>query len=480
MSAYIDDTAARSDDALWHSEPPKNSKVEHKSRFRLASDTPADYAAMLIELLEIWRSKLTKNQLRQRYYDGKNALKDFGISIPPQLLTVETVVGWPQKAVDALAVRSRFDGFSCATDELQRQVDDIAERSRLRLKYRQGVQSELIHSCEFAVVGVDESGAARIDFYNAQDAAAVWDDAAGRIAYGMVIEDWRGNVPSLISLYTDDGRMRFFDTGGGLFDWEFEPYAMGRPAMDVFAYRPTETRPFGQSRISRAVRSITDSAVRVALGGDVAYSFSVSPQKYLLGADANTFANKPKWEAYIGSIFAVGRDENGDLPQFGQLSQASMQQTVDYFRTLAARFSGETNVPISTLGVIHDQPASAEAIYAASEPLIIECEDLNDGSRATLRTLAQMAVAAENGVPLDELDTSERDIVPNFRNPAMPSIVSQTDAMVKIAAMVPGFAGTDTFFEQIGFPEDIRKRAINEIARQNASFSLESLINAEQ
>lgn len=478
MSAYIDDTAARNDERLWHSEPPKSSKVEHKSRFRLASDTPADYAAMLIELLEIWRSKLTKNQLRQRYYDGKNALKDFGISIPPQLLTVETVVGWPQKAVDALAVRSRFDGYSCGSDELQSQVDAITDRSRLKLKYRQGVQSELINSCEFATVGMSETGA-RIDFYNAQDGAAVWDDAAGRIAYGMVIEDWHGNVPAAISLYTDDGRMRFFDTGSGYFDWTFEPYAMGRPAMDVFAYRPTETRPFGQSRISRAVRSITDSAVRVALGGDVAYSFSVSPQKYLLGADANTFANKPKWEAYIGSIFAVGRDENGDLPQFGQLSQASMQQTVDYFRTLAARFSGETNVPISTLGVIHDQPASAEAIYAANEPLIIECEDLNDGSRATLRTLMQMAVAAENGVPLAQLNADARDIVPNFKNPAMPSIVSQTDAMIKISSMVPGFAGTETFFEQIGFPEDIRKKAMNEIARQNASFTLESVLSSE-
>ena len=468
--AYVVDNREK----VWHAKPPINH--DKRKNFKLASTVPAEYAAMFYELLEVWHSKLLKNQLRQRYYDGKNALKDFGISIPPQLLTVETVVGWPQKAVDALAVRSRFDGYSCDSDELQNQVDEISKRSRLKLKYRQGVQSELIHSCEFAVVGVDDAGNARIDFYNAQDAAAVWDDALGRIAYGMVIEDWFEGQPAVIALYTDDGLMRFVDNGS-YFDWSFEPYTMGRPCMDVFAYRPTETRPFGQSRISRAVRSITDSAVRVALGGDVAYSFSVSPQKYLLGADANTFANKPKWEAYIGSIFAVGRDENGDLPQFGQLSQASMQQTVDYFRTLAARFSGETNVPISTLGVIHDQPASAEAIYAANEPLIIECEDLNDNSRSTLSNLAQLAVAAENGVSFDSLDV---DIVANFRNPAMPSIVSQTDAMVKIASMVPGFAGTDVFFEQIGFPEDIRKKALNEIERAEASFTLENVLNSER
>lgn len=476
-TAYIDDKDERRNN--WQPMPPRDMRLHPRRRMRLAADTPVEWAAMLFELMDVWRAKLPKNQLRQRYYDGKNALKDFGISIPPQLLTVETVVGWPQKAVDALAVRSRFDGFSCASEELQAQVDAIAARSRLKLKYRQGVQSELIHSCEFAVVGVDDNGRARIDFYNAQDAAAVYDDAAGRIAYGMVIEEWRDGAPAVIALYADEGRMLFVDEGA-YYDWTFEPYMMGRPCMDVFAYRPTETRPFGQSRISRAVRSITDSAVRVALGGDVAYSFSVSPQKYLLGADANTFANKPKWEAYIGSIFAVGRDENGDLPQFGQLSQASMQQTVDYFRTLAARFSGETNVPLSTLGVIHDQPASAEAIYAANEPLIIECEDLNDNSRSTLQTLARMAVAAEVNVPVDELDVDEAGIVANFKNPAMPSIVSQADAMVKLASVLPGFAGTDVFFEQIGFAEDIRKKAENEIARANASFSLQSLLSSER
>lgn len=472
MAYVVDDR-----ESIWKDEPHDSKHRREQRRIKLAADTPAEYAAMFAELMDVWRAKLTKNQLRQRYYDGKNALKDFGISIPPQLLTVETVVGWPQKAVDALAVRSRFDGFSCDDEALQSQVDEISKRSRLKLKYRQGVQSELIHSCEFATVGVDDAGRSRIDFYNAQDGSAVWDDALGRIAYGMIIEEWVEGHPAVIALYSDEGLMRFFDTGAGYFDWSFEPYAMGRPCMDVFAYRPTETRPFGQSRISRAVRSITDSAVRVALGGDVAYAFSVSPQKYLLGADANTFASMPKWEAYIGSIFAVGRDENGDLPQFGQLSQASMQQTVDYFRTLAARFSGETNVPLSTLGVIHDQPASAEAIYAANEPLIIECEDLNDNSRDTLNSLMRMAIAAEAGVAVADVDI---DIVANFRNPAMPSIVSQTDAMVKIASMVPGFAGTDTFFEQIGFAEDIRKKAINETARANASFTLAGVLNSDR
>ena len=439
---------------------------------------PEEYGDMLRDLLGLWESKLFRNQLKYRYYNGKNHLKDFGISIPPQLLNVETVVGWPQKAVDAMAVRSRFDGFTAGDAEVQALLDDITARSRLRVKYRQAVQSELIHSCCFATVAVDEDGQPHIDLHSAETASARWDVAKGRIAYGLAIESFdRKGRPSLAKLYAEDAVVDVSLDGASVTGWMVEPINMGRPTMEAFTYRPTFRRPFGQSRITRAVMSITDSAVREALRTEISAEFFTSPQKYLLGADRDALNGKTKWEAYIGNIFAVSRDGNGDLPQFGQLAQGSMQPHTDYMRSLAARFSGETNIPISTLGVIHDQPASAEAIYAANEGLVIDVEDLNDGSRETLRTLALMAMAASLDVPLNALEARYRDFTPNFRNPAMPSIVSQTDAMVKVASVVPGFAGTDVFFEQLGFPEDMRRKAIAEINRNAGGFVLADIMS---
>ena len=444
---------------------------------QFGGDFPGEWADMLNDLFNLWAVKLYRNRVRMRYYNGKNVLKDFGISIPPQLLNVETIVGWPQKAVDTMAVRCRFDGFTANDNDTQSILDGIDKRSRLRVKYRQATQSTLIHSCSFATVTMDEDGKSRIDFYDAEHAAARWDDARGRIAYGMTVDSFNDGQPIEMTLYTDDAAVHVWQVSSGYWDWEAQPYSMGRPTMEAFAYRPTLKKPFGQSRINRAVMSITDSAVREALRTEISAEFFTSPQKYLLGADENAFSATTKWEAYIGNIFAVGRDENGDLPTFGQLAQGSMQPHTDYMRSLAARFSGETNVPISTLGVIHDQPASAEAIYAASEPLIIECEDFNDSARDSLRTLALMAIAGELDVPMDDLEERYTDFMPDFRNPAMPSVVSQTDAMVKIASVVPGFAGTDVFFENIGFAEDMRKKAENEIARNTASFTLASLLS---
>lgn len=434
-------------------------------------DMPAKWRYEFEDLYDEWRAHLARNQEKFAYYNGRNRLKDLGISTPPELLNLETVVGWPNKAVMSMAVRSRFDGFTATDADVQRALDGIAARSRLVTKYRQTVESEGVYGCSFATVGMTARGA-RIDMYDAEHATGRWDDAKGRLAYGMTISD-EGDV---LTLYDDEANVYVWRGESGRWEWQASPHGMGRPLIAVFAYRPTQRKPLGQSRITRAVMSITDSAVRCALGGDISFQFAVAPQKYLIGADRNAFGNKTRWEAYIGNIMAIGSDGSGELPKFGQLTQASMQQYVDFMRSLAARFSGETNVPISQLGVIHDNPSSAEAIYAASEPLIIECQDLNDGNRETLRELAQMALAAELNAPLDELPDEWLDFAPNLANPAMPSIVSMADAAVKIAGAVPAFAGTEAFWKMLGMPEDTRREIDAQVAEANSQALLARML----
>ena len=446
------------------------------SMLDIPQDMPDEWRFELGDLYGVWMRHLMRNRTRYAYYDGRNRLKDFGISTPPELLEVETVVGWPNKAVMSLAVRSRFDGFSSEIDDVQHALDGISRRSQLHVKYRQTVESEGVYGCSFATVGMTPNGA-RIDMHDAEHASARWDDAKGRVAYGMTLSFGDSGHISSVTLYDEAANVVVAYDHGVPVAWEAYPHGMGRPLMAAFAYRPTQRKPFGQSRITRAVMSITDSAVRAALGGDISFQFAVAPQKYLLGADREVLNGKTKWEAYIGSLFGISYNGvDGVMPQFGQLPQASMQQTVEYMRLLAARFSGETNVPISQLGIIHDNPSSAEAIYAASEPLIIECEDLNDNSRETLRSLADMALAAELDVPLDKLPPEWRNYMPNFANPAMPSIVSQADAAVKIAAAVPGFAGTEVFWKMLGLPEDTRREVEAEVVEANAQAMLSQIL----
>lgn len=442
----------------------------------LAAGMPADVADMFVELMTVWAAHIRRNMIKYRYYDGKNKLKDFGISTPPQLLDVETVVDWPNKAVTALADRVRFDGFTAKDADVQSRLDALTRRAGFMRRMRFLPHSEGIYGFYIGTVGVDADGNAQMDFYDAEHSAAVWDAAKGRIAYGMVIDAFSDGIPVAARVFTDDAVHSFHLDG--VWRWETQPISMGRIPMEAFTYRPTDRKPFGQSRVSRTVMSLTDSAVRAALGADISFQFAVAPQKFLLGAAEDPFKNRTRWEAFIGNIFAVGYNgKQGVMPQFGQLSQPSMQQSSDMMRMLAARFSGATNIPISQLGIIHDQPASAEAIYAANEPLVIEATDLIEGNRETMKSLARMCIAAEYDVPLDELTDDQLDIMPNYRNPAMPSVVSQADAAVKIASAVPEFAGTAAWWKLVGMPEDTRREIENEIAAKNAQRLFDAMFD---
>lgn len=456
-------------------------------QIKSVSGLPEEEKKLLDQLVEVWGAKKARNQLRDQYYNSKNKLKDLGISIPPALQNIETVVGWPAKAVDALAVRSRFDGFTFASGEENAELQGILSQNRFNITIAQATHSELINSVAFLTVSRGGKGEPKaiISAYSALNAAALWDYRRKRIKAGLTIVDIKQErtcdvpEPIWVNLYTDTDVWEIKRDNGA---WRARrnPHSMGRPMMEPLVYRPTLDRPFGKSRISRAVMSITDSAVRTALRSEVGSEFYTAPQKWILGAEDSLFADKTKWEAYIGSWFAVSKDEDGEKPTVGQFSQGTMQPHTDYMRSLAARFSGETSIPVSELGVIHDNPSSAEAIYASKESLVIEAEALNETNGEALKVIGMMVLAVSQNKPLDELTDDERSITPRFKNPAMPSIVSQADAVVKMISAIPWIAGSQVALEELGFNEDQITRLLSDKRKMEARSMLQQQEQAPQ
>lgn len=430
---------------------------------------PAEYRDAFWECYETWSAKRAKNLLRLNYYNGRNRLKNMGIALPPRLGLVGAVVGWPAKAVNQLAARSRFDGFS-GDDAAVEAASLICERNNIRQSYSMATRSELASSCAFGTVSANYDKTARVRFYSSLNAAGVWDREKWCIKYGITVVDAdRYGNPTALNLYTDQAvvEMRRSASGWGCVVKESRA---GRPLIEPLIHAPELDRPFGTSRISRSVRWLTDEAVRECVRTAVASEFSSAPQKYLLGADKNIVDSQTKWEAYIGAMFAVGTNKEGQIPQYGQLPQMTMQPHTEYMRSLAAQFSGETNVPISSLGVIHDNPSSAEAIYAGKEDLVIDAENLNDGNGIAMRNLMLLALSCEMNRPVDKLPPEMLTLRPLFRNPAMPSIVTQADAMVKAASPegAKWIAGTEAYLEELGFPEAQRKRMLSDKAKEEA------------
>jgi hypothetical protein len=448
---------------------------------RFGDLTPDEFADLQL-MLQQWAQRLGRNALRERYYNGKNRLKDLGISIPPSLKKVETVIGWPAKAVDALAARSIFDGFVSPSSQYADEVTDLFQQNDFALLYGQSTVDELVHSCSFITLTGGGSGEPRVllTSHSAQSATGLWDSRRKRLRCGLTITqgDSKGQ-PTVMNLYADTAVITITYDG---YHWRSQrlPHNLGIAPIEVLAFRPSTRRPFGKSRISRAVMSITDSAVRAALRSEVAAEFYTTPQKYLLGVDSEVQEKLNKWEAYVGNIFTATSNAEGDNPQFGQLAQMTMQPHIEYMRSLAARFAGETSIPVSSLGIIHDNPSSAEAIYAAREDLIIECQELNRSNGRALRNLGLMAASVLAGHPVDRLSDDERAIAPRFRNPALPSPVSQSDAIVKQVAAIPWIAETRVALEELGYTDEQITRMLSDKRRSTALDTVKQMSVTEK
>jgi len=422
------------------------------------------------KLLELFMLHEGKNAEKNRYYEGKVSLNEvnLGIALPDNMAKLEIGCSWGTKTVDVLAARSMFDGFVGTNGETVTLLDSIAFDNNLIAEYMKACRDELKYGCTFATLSSDDELGCKIRFHSPQSAAALWDGEKGRISCGFAVidtvpdnDDYTSWSPSLINYYTDDyvWVLRRVDNL-----WTAEPHKhqMGRPLMEAFIWNATTDKPFGRSRIKEPIRRLIQGYVRTIANATIGLEFATSPQKYLLGVTDEQFEAvvNDKFRQYVGSILtSTVNPDTGEKPSFGQLTQGSLAPHVEMLRMLATQYSAATGLSVTDTGVVSEaNPTSSDAIIAQTQTLIGMAEQLNTGNGNALRSVALMALAIVKQVGIDGLSDEDKQIVAHFKNPAMPSVASTTDAALKLASARQGFANTDVFLEMVGFDQaDIRR-----------------------
>lgn len=411
-------------------------------------------------LVKAWHEHYDNNCLRHVYYTMHNRLKDLGISVPPELKNLNAACGWGKKCVDVMVEHSMFDGYSASDADAQAALARMARRNRMRTLYRRATTSALEQCFALYFVSKSDDGRARVSAYPANVCGCTWDDANDCLEAAMFVVSMRKNEfsrnyePDWVNVVTAENLIRIRRTEGTAWQASYEKHGLGHLPVFLAAYEPTLDRPFGTSRITKEVMGYIDSAVRANVNEEIAAAFAASAQKYLLGTDGDPFENVSRWNAYIGNIFNIDKDEDGDVPQFGQLAQPSMEPLNVHWRLLCGRMSAATGIHVSQFGLVHDNPASGDAIYQENEPLILKVKNWNEDVKDVLVDVAMALLATEQGTTFDAIDAQDLGIVANMPNPAMPTLAQQTDSSVKIAAAVPGFALTKAFWIMNGFSND--------------------------
>lgn len=445
-----------------------------------------DEQALLTALLNQLEMKQIRNLLRDSYYDGKRAINQVGTIIPPSYLKLAIVLGWSAKAVDTLADRCNLDTFVWPDGDLNSLgFREVWDNNYLGMETSSATVQSFRHGVSFLVntLGEAEKGEplGSIHVKSAKNATGTWDARARRMSNLLSItsRDDSGSANGL-ALYLDGQTIiAERDDSGWTVDRQEHPWGVPAEPM-VYGY--STDRPFGTSRISRAVMSLHDQALRTVIrmeGHADTYSF---PEMWLLGADESIFKNadgsqKAVWQVMLGRIKAIPDDDEAENPRADvkQFQASSPQPHIDQLAQQAQLFSGETSIPLSSLGVNRVNDAtSADSYIASREDLIARAESATDGYSRPLKRAMMRALAMQNG--LDKIPDEWITIAPKWRSPIYLSRAQQADAGQKQLAAGPEWLrDTEVGLELLGLDSQQIARASSEKRRASAATIMQRL-----
>ena len=447
-----------------------------------------DDAALMGRLIKQWQAKRSRNALRRQYRDMQVNVAFLGASVPPYMRDqLDIVCGWPDKAVTSLASRCMWDGVTSPSgEEDPLGAMSLLHENRFDLLVPELVDATLTYCCSFVVALPGDPAAGDPDVVvtgaDALWATGLWDVRRRGLEAGLLVDSADDNgKPMSLLLLTGEHVTRLALGDRGWVAVARMDHSLGRVPMEPLPYRPALGRPFGRSRISREVMSITDRVVRAGFRTEVSSDLYAAPALLLLGADETMFQNAqgektPLWSWYMGRLKSLPKDEDGDKPDLQVIPQQSMEPFLAMKRALAAEFASATSLPISALGIVQDNPSSAEAIYAAKEDLVIEAQNTTRSIGYGLNRIVQDAICLRDGIPASEMDDEVRNLATRWRNPAMPSVVSQSDAVVKQISAIPELAQTDVALEELGYSAEQIVRIRSQIKRAQSGAVLDRLL----
>lgn len=305
-------------------------------------------------------AKRQRVELRYEYYDMKMGIPDFGISTPPKLRGVMSVLGWCTKAVDSLADRLVFREFQ--NDSFG--MNEIFQINNPDILANSAILSALIGSCSFIYIYQDESGDVRMESIDGGNATGEIDPVTGLLTEGYaVLKRDQYGVPTDEAYFLPEETQ--YSSAAGFRIWH---HNVQHPLLVPVIYKPDTKRPFGHSRISRACMNIMASAVRTAKRSEIAAEFYSFPQKWVTGLSEDA-ERMEKWQATMSTLLVFTKDDGGEAPKLGQFTQQSMQPHLDQLRMFASLFAGETGLTLDDLGFPSDNPSSADAIRSQHETL---------------------------------------------------------------------------------------------------------------
>lgn len=435
------------------------------------------------------QARYRRNKLKIDYYEMKHQLDFIGFSIPEDMTDLESVLGWAEKGVRTPIDRINRTSFTATQPgDLIERLNELDLETRLEYFEAQARLAAAMLACSFMFFSKGDLSKGEppvvISVRDATKASAEVDPRTGRTTAAVEIISRDHHL-----LYLPGVTLDLVRTGNRWIVTEEYVTIPHRVQCTVYRWRPELRRPFGYSRITRAVMGHIDRACRSILRQEVNAEFYSSPRGILLDAHRGAFFDDKGKRIdplrAIGAIWGVpGRRDNetGDwkVPEFQQLAQASFQPHTEMLRNIAMNFHAETDIPLGQLGVVQDNPSSAEAIRAAEHGLISLCrKEIRQLSYSSQDSALNVLAIAEEATTEDELKILVKEVAkfrPKFENPSTPTPSSQADAGSKLVGAFEGLGDSALALEQFGLEPDDVQRALAHLEKKRSTSVLQAAL----
>lgn len=418
------------------------------------------------------------NATKLAYYEGEHHAQQLGIAIPPQFTDVGAVVGWPGTTVDVIEERLDWYGWASEADDFG--LGEVYSENGLDVESGLAHLDALIYGTAFAVVGAGDADEASplITTHSPTAMTGLRDARRRRLRAALSLAGSDVNLQA--ALYLPDQTVYVSRTGyGGRWTVdERDQHRMGRVPVVQFENR-ARNDVVGRSEISKAVRYYTDSAVRTMLGMEVHREFYQAPQRYALGVDESSFTApdgtvRTGWETIMGRVWAIARDEDGELPEVGQFTPASPTPYIDQIKGLAQLLAAEAAIPPSYLGFQTDNPASADAIQRSEARLVKRSERRQAIFGRAWLEVGRLALLVRDGeVPADYMTIS-----PKWRDASTPTRSAAADEATKLVGSGILPPDSQVTYDRIGLTPAEQRQVAADRRRTSGSAVLRALTDA--
>lgn len=338
------------------------------------------------------QDELPELQKADDYYMGNQPLRYLDPEVRRQVMgrLENVVVNWPRLVVDS--VEERLNVIGMRLNDQPSDLWDIWVRNRMAEFSERAHADSLVYGRSFAMVwaGMDAT-TPRISIESPMQMTVERDPASGEVVAALKMwqdptKRWRA------LLFTPERVVQFrTDTKSDLamgppanesawIQFSTEDNPLGVVPIVPIVNRPRTMHPDGQSELADVYR-LADAVNKILTDMMVSAEFSAMPRRWVTGmfpsgttgtqAQAEDLAERVRknWETARGSKIWLAPYEN---TKFGQFPEAQLDGFVSSVRLLTMQVAAISGLPPHYLGLVSDNPASADAIRSAEASLVFK------------------------------------------------------------------------------------------------------------